>query len=136
MTPTKLATVSAFALALAAGPAMAQDSMMGDYDADTSASVSQDEFNTGFSESGTYANLDADQSGTLTEDELGESGGDMAFGDMDTDASGDLNEDEFNQSVFSSYDADASGDLNEEEFGTVDADFGEGGRFSMEDQDS
>ena len=133
MNPIKLATVSALGLALSAGTVMAQDSMMGDYDSDADAMVSQDEFNTGFGGSGTFGRMDADQSGSLSEDEMAaDTSGTMMMGDLDTDASGDLSEDEFNQGTFTGYDTDQSGDLDETEFGQVDTDFGEGGRFMMD----
>ena len=134
MTPIKLATVSAFALALSTGAVLAQGSMMGEYDADADTMVNQDEFNTGFGGSGTFAGMDADGSGSLSEDEMAaDTSGTMMMEDYDADASGDVSEDEFNQGTFAGYDTDQSGDLSESEFGQVDTDFGEGGRFMMED---
>ena len=134
MTPTKLATVSAFALTLSAGAALAEaHTMMGDFDADADMSVTQDEFNTGLTNAGTFGSMDADASGTLTEDEYGMDTSGADYTAYDTDASGDISEEEFGTGVFGEYDADASGDLNEEEFTQVDTDMGEGGRFMMQD---
>ena len=133
MTRIKFATISTFALALSAGAALAQGSMMGEYDGDADTMVTADEFNTGFGGSGTFMNMDADQSGSLSEEEMAaDTSGTMMMGDYDMDASGDVSEDEFNQGTFSGYDTDQSGDLSEAEFGQVDTDFGEGGRFMMD----
>ena len=132
MTPTKIAALSAFALTLAAGTAMAQDSMMSTFDADADTMVTQDEFNTGLTGAGTFGTMDADASGTLSAEEYGMDTSGADYAAYDTDASGDISEEEFNTGVFGGYDSDASGDLNEEEFGAVDTDMAEGGRFNMD----
>ena len=133
MTLTKFATISALAFSFSAGAALAQDSMMGEYDSDVSGAVSQDEFNTGFGGAGMFGSMDADTSGALSAEEYGMDTSGADYTAYDTDASGDISEDEFNTGVFSGYDADASGDLSEDEFMQVDTDMGEGGRFMMED---
>ena len=137
----KLMTTVA-ALALIATPTFAQVAMP-ELDIDGDGILTQDEYNTGFTQSGSFGRFDADGDAQLSQDEydaglgnIGEMRGDDstmgAFSDYDTDADGFLNEDEYNAGVFSSYDTDASGDLDEDERMVFDRDMGEGGIFNDE----
>ena len=88
----KLASVSTFALSLMAAPAMAQeDNGFGDWDADASGAVDEQEWGEGFGEN--------DEFGTWDEND------DQA-----------LDEEEYESGVYSTYDEDESGDLSESEF--------------------
>ena len=127
----KFASASAIA-ALMTAPAFAQENVA-DWDADASGTISQDEFNTGWGETGTFGEWDADESGAIGEEEFNAGFGDSedwADADMaswDEDQSGDLNEEEFGQGVFGEYDEDQSGDWNEEETAAFQDDAGEEG---------
>ena len=146
----KFASASAIA-ALMTAPAFAQENAT-DWDANQDQMVTQDEFDTGWGETGTFGEWDADASGAIDQEEfdLGVEAGfdadasgdlddeeqtamdesDWADADMatwDEDASGDLNEEEFNQGVFGEYDEDESGDWNEEETAMFQDDAGDEG---------
>ena len=108
----KLSKMMAVALALglvapvfAAAPAMAQEDM-GAWDANDDGVLDNDEFATGFGESG-------------------------VFGDWDSDGDGSLTEDEFNAGVFGGYDDNGDGTIDESEFGDVGDDMGDGGLFDV-----
>ena len=92
------------ALALAASPAYAQE--LGEWDADASGALNEEEFNAGFGESGVYDAWDADRDGALTEDE-------------------------FNAGVFGGYDRNDDGMIDEPEFGDYGDDVGDGGLFDV-----
>lgn len=101
---------SAFALSLAAAPALAQDAEVNEgvasWDADGDSAISQEEFDTGFGEAGVYDDWDADDDGALSEEE-------------------------FNIGLYESYDADDSGVIEEPEFGDVGDDIGDEGLFDV-----
>lgn len=107
---------------LAAAPAIAMEMNYATYDADQSGSLTQEEF-----QAGLYADLDADQSGMIEEQEF--AAGDPLFGEgnlvtADANADGMIDEDEFNayygeSELQASFDADASGDITEDEYNTA-----------------
>ncbi|WP_308915160.1 hypothetical protein [Jannaschia sp. LMIT008] len=130
------------AAAMLAMPAAAQ-MMTPQMDTNTDGLLSQDEYNVGFTEAGTFGRYDTDGDAMLSQQEydagfadIGEyrdEGFEMgAFGDADADGDGMLNEDEYNTALFNSYDTDRSGDLNEEESMILDRDMGEDGFFNRE----
>jgi hypothetical protein len=100
----KLTVTSIAAALLSAAPVLAQD--MGEWDADGDGVVNQEEFNTAWSDVGTYSEWDADGAGSLTEDE-------------------------FNAGIDGGYDADNSGGIEAPEFGDVGDDIGDGGLFDI-----
>lgn len=103
----KLAGIGAALAALTAAPAMAQDmSDMSASDGDADGTISQDEFNSAWTDRG-------------------------VFGDWDSDGDGNITEDEFNSGVFSGYDDDDSGAIEEPEFGDVGDDVGDGGFWDV-----
>ncbi|WP_375262679.1 hypothetical protein [Palleronia sp.] len=104
----KIAGIGAIMAALTAAPAMAQE--IGEWDADSSGAVSEDEFHEGW--------------GASFEDE-------SAFSTWDEDGDGALTEDEYNAGVFNSYDDDDSGEIEEPEFGDVGDDMGDGGFWDV-----
>jgi hypothetical protein len=139
MTKMMTATAALFALAL---PAVAQMASPMTYDTDADGMINQDEFNAGFTESGSYTGYDADGDGMLNQQEFdsaftnregfGEMMGEREFGtfsDYDTDADGMLNEDEYNTAFFNQYDMDGSGDIDEAERGMIESDMEEDGLF-------
>jgi Ca2+-binding EF-hand superfamily protein len=127
---TKLASISAVALALIGTPVLAQE--MGDWDADGDAAISEEEFNTGFGEAGVFGGWDEDGDGALSEEEFGAGlGEEEDFAEWDEDGEGSLTEDAFNTGVFGRYDADESGAIEEPEFGDVGDDMGDGGLFDI-----
>lgn len=96
--------IGAFALSLfAAAPASAE--MFDDWDTDDEVGISEDEWGTGFGESGVYDTWDADD--------------------------GLLSEDEFNSGVFGSYDANDDGTIDETEFGVYEDDVGDKGFWDV-----
>jgi len=103
---TKILGAGALAALLLATPALAQDDGVGAWDGDGDGALSEEEFNTGFSEGGAYDEWDADDDGMLSEDE-------------------------FNSGVFGGYDDDESGVIEEPELGDVGDDMGDGGLFDV-----
>jgi hypothetical protein len=91
---------TAIVLTLTAGSASAQ--MMTEGWDTNGDGIGQDEFNTGYGESGVYDRWDAD-------------------------ASGDISEDEFSQGIFNSYDENEDGTWDENETGMFEDDAGEQG---------
>lgn len=150
MTSIKLATVSALALGLAAGGALAQatdsttdtgaetgmadtgagemggGSMMGTYDADAGGTVSEDEFGAGMASGGMFQRLDADGDGMVSQNEYlaARPEDQQLFEEMDSAGTGMLSEEDYGAGIFRQYDADASGDLDETEFGQYETDMG------------
>ena len=116
---------------LAAGSAFADAhaaKTMADYDADGDGMVNMDEYRTGDGKMG-FASLDADESGSISEDEMAGMAEDkMGFADYDADASGDVSEDEFYDASFRQFDADGDTMLNEEEYGAYEQE-----RMTMEE---
>lgn len=119
------------------------------YDSDADGLIGSDEFNAGFTQSGSYAGYDIDTDGMLNQEEFdaaftnregfSDMMGDREFGtlsDYDTDADGMLNEEEYNSAFFNQYDADGSGDIDETERGMLDTDMGEGGLFAPMETDA
>lgn len=142
----KLLSTTVAAAAMLAAPAFAQVATP-DMDMDGDGILTQDEYNTGFSQAGTFGGYDADGDSMLSQEEfdagfanIGEhrdEGFQMgAFEDFDADADGMLNEDEYNSALFSSYDTDQSGDLNEQESMRIDEDMGEDGLFGGMETDA
>lgn len=128
----KLTAASALAVALIAGPALAQGMM--DWDTDADGMFSEDEFNTGFSSTGNFGAWDPDTDGTLDEAEFSAGYGDTdvgAFSDWDSSGDGLIDETEYNAGNFRRYDADQSGFLEESESGLANDDFGDDGLFNM-----
>ncbi len=108
----RLFGAGALAALLLATPALAQDDAedgmdeVGAWDGDGDGALSEEEFNTGFSEGGAYDEWDADEDGMLSEDE-------------------------FNAGVFGGYDDDESGVIEEPELGDAGDDMGDGGLFDV-----
>lgn len=128
------------AVSLLAVPAVAQE--IGAWDADTDGVISQEEFGTGFGETGVYDEWDADDDGALTEnefntgigeneDEFTERFGEDAYSQWDEDGDGALSEDEFEGGVYSSYDEDESEGIEEPEFSDLGDDMGDGGFWDV-----
>lgn len=67
----KLGTVSAFALTLLAAPAVAASGDM-EWDTNSDASISRDEYDAGVANSSVYDEWDANDDGQLSEDEFNE----------------------------------------------------------------
>lgn len=84
---SKFAASGAFALGLAATPALATDA---DWDYNADGVMTEDEYNQGITENKSFENLDEDGDGNITREE-------------------------FNSATFSRYDKDQSGDLSEDE---------------------
>jgi hypothetical protein len=102
---SKLTTVTALALSLFAAPALAQEAYE-DWDSNSDAAIDENEFGTGFGDTGIYDEWDADDDGNLTEEE-------------------------FNAGVYGGYDDDDSGVLEEPELGDVGDDLGDEGLFDI-----
>ncbi|GGK54707.1 hypothetical protein [Salinarimonas ramus] len=135
------ASAAALVLAVAAGPAIAQEAFS-DWDADASGSISETEWNTGWSDAGVYDAWDANDDNAISEDEwtagVGENEelwnerfGETAYGDWDADDDGALTEEEFGSGVYAGYDADESGVIEEPEFGDAGDDIGDEGLFDV-----
>lgn len=101
---TKILGAGALAALLLVTPALAD--FQEEWDSDGDGALSEEEFNTGFSEGGAYDAWDADDDGMLTEDE-------------------------FNFGVFGGYDDDESGVIEEPELGDAGDDIGDGGLFDV-----
>ena len=71
-----LAVMLAFGLA---GTAHAQECVIGDWDVDTDAELTRDEFAAGFDSAGWFDDWDADGDGLLSEDEFGVAAGDWGL---------------------------------------------------------
>lgn len=95
---------TAVALSLLATPALAD--FHEEWDGDGDGALSEEEFGTGFGETGVYDGWDSDGDGALSEDE-------------------------FNAGVYGGYDADDSGVIEEPELGDVGDDIGDGGLFDV-----
>lgn len=136
----KCTAAASLALALMAAPAAAQGAY-GDWDADTSGSITSEEWNTGWANYGLTGDIDQNDDRMLdrTEfeqaigDEAGfnERYGETAFDDWDANDDDMLSDEELGTGMYTAYDADASGDLNEEEFATFGDDAGEDGLFDI-----
>lgn len=135
------ASAAALVLAVAAGPALAQEAFS-DWDADSSGAIDQNEWNTRWSEAGVYDSWDANDDDALSEEEwtagigdneeaFDERFGETAYDDWDLDDDGALTGDEFSEGVFAGYDADGSGAIEEPEFGDVGDDMGDEGLFDV-----
>ena len=115
----KKMSVAAVALMMTAGVAQAQE--VGEWDADASGTIEQEEFNTGFGETGAFGEWDANDDEGIAEDEFGtgigehEGLGEEEYAEWDANQDQALDENEFNEGVYSAYDEDESGDWNEEE---------------------
>ncbi|UWQ21112.1 hypothetical protein [Jannaschia sp. W003] len=145
--------VSAAALLLLAGPALADAHMadMTSFDANADSMLDMDEFGQADAEMG-FAAYDSDADGILSEEEFSEyemrrdaamqmgmddADGDMdedeemmGFGAYDLDASGDVSMDEFNEAEFARFDANADGMLDADEYTAYS---GERTNMTMED---
>lgn len=128
------------ALSLFAAPAVAQE--IGAWDGDADGVISQEEFGTGFGETGAFGEWDANDDEALSEDEFnagvgenkdefGTRFGENAYSEWDEDGDGALTEDEFGSGVYSGYDADESEGIEEPEFGDVGDDMGDGGFWDV-----
>jgi hypothetical protein len=132
--------VCAFGLALFAAPAGAAE--FGEWDANADASLTSDEFRSGFEQTGVFNEWDSDDDLNLTESEF-ESGigdnaqafngrfGEDAFGEWDANDDDMLSNDEFSDGVYASYDSDSSRVIEEPEFGDLGDDMGDGGLFDI-----
>lgn len=135
-----LAATTVCALALAAPAAAAN---MTDWDANSDAGLSNQEFRSGFESNGVFNRWDADNDGVLTENEFDSGLGDKtaAFGERfgdgdvysewDADSDGSLTDDEFYEGVYAGYDDDEDNIIEEPEFGDVGDDIGDGGLFDV-----
>lgn len=133
---------AAFAVALAAAPALAQDAgSFDDWDTDTNAAIDQTEWNTGWANQGITGSIDTDDDEMVSQTEFEDAIGDRetfdqrygstAFQDWDADGDGMLSSQEMSDGMYTAYDADDSGDWNEEEFTTYRDDVGEDGLFDL-----
>lgn len=126
---SKYVSTVAIVAALTAGPVSAQETDMTEWDTNQDATLSEDEFTTGYEgDDQAMDTWDRDQSGTVSEDEFttgatgaAERTGNQAwteqeFADADADQSGDLDRAEMARVIFIVFDADQSGDLSEDEF--------------------
>lgn len=94
---SKMAAIGAVAIAAMSTSALAQE-----WDMDGDGMLNQDEWNTGWNESG-------------------------VFNDWDGDGDGMLTSDEFNTGVYGGYDRDGDGMLNDEEYTMFNDDMGNEG---------
>lgn len=124
------AAASAFALALAATPVLAQG--IADWDGDADGLLNEEEFGTGFGEEGVFDDRDADDNMLLDQEELAWDGeAEAPWSDWDADGDELLDEEEFNAGAFDRYDADDDGLIGEAEFGDLGDDLGEEGLFDF-----
>ena len=131
---------SAMALSLVAAPAIAQE--LSEWDQNADSSLDQQEFQTGFDESGAFGGWDANDDDMLSQDEfdagIGENNeefqtrfGNDAFSEWDANEDDSLSNDEFNEGVYSSYDEDESGTIEESEFSNLGDDMGDNGFWDV-----
>lgn len=123
-------TAALFLFFVTAAPAIAQingqDSEFNTWDANGDSTLSQDEFNSGLTEMGYYAEWDADGNGELSEEEWNAGVEDNlssfdaedygAYSDWDADGDGVASEEEFGEGLFDTLDEDDDDAIAEEEF--------------------
>jgi len=129
-------------ITLAGGPAVAQ-AAYADWNSNGDATgIDYNEFGSNFDRLGVYSKWDADNDGTLTENEFmagvgekrdrfNERFGADAFDKWDANNDKALTTDEFRQGVFKVYDADADKVIEEPEFGDLGDDVGDGGFWDI-----
>ncbi|MFN7023487.1 MAG: hypothetical protein ACK4QP_03000 [Pseudorhizobium sp.] len=104
---------STFALSLMAAPVMAAE--YGDWDTDGTAGINETEFRTGFETNTAFDTWDANDDGSLTEEEFGAGIGDNEtaynerfgegwFGEWDADSNDAISEDEYYDGLYAGYD--------------------------------
>lgn len=136
----KSTAAATLALSLMAAPAVAQGAF-DDWDTDADASITAQEWNTGWANYGLTGDMDADADGSIARTEFEEAIGDetafnerfgeTAFDDWDANDDDVLSDEEFGTGVYGAYDADASGTLEEQEFAAYGDDMGENGLFDI-----
>lgn len=137
---TKMLLGTTVAVSLLAAPAIAQE--VGAWDGDSDGIISEEEFGTGFGETGVFDEWDANDDEALSQDEFNagigdntdefnERFGENSFSEWDEDGDGALSEDEFEGGVYSTYDADDSEGIEEPEFGDLGDDMGDGGFWDV-----
>ena len=128
------------AVSLLAVPAIAQE--IGAWDEDGDGIISEQEFGTGFGETGVYGEWDANDDQALSEDEFnagigenedefGTTFGENAFSEWDEDGDSALSEDEFAGGVYAGYNEDESEGIEEPEYSDLGDDMGDGGFWDV-----
>jgi Ca2+-binding EF-hand superfamily protein len=118
----KMLMMSSAVALLLSGAAYAADVK---WDTNADGQIDREEFNAAMqAETSTFKALDADQSGTLSQDEFNagvnpDASKPLAFGDWDADQNSELSQDEFDEGAWSSFDADASGSLSMDEANSI-----------------
>lgn len=135
---TAAAAVAATMAIAMPGNALAQ---VDDWDTDTEAGISSDEFRAGLEGTGVFDEWDTNGDNMLSQSGFNEGLGynDAAFNERfgedyyntwDANSDNNIDEDEFYSGSYSGYDADANDMIDEQEFGNFDNDDGDDGFWS------
>lgn len=130
----KAISVAAISAGLFAAPAMAA---MSDWDANADKTLSKEEFSTKFKTMDTFAKLDTDKNGILSQAELqaastqygadftsrfSPTGGADPYMTWNTDGADGLTETEFYDGIYAGYDTNKDNNIQESEFNTLGTD--------------